>query len=122
MLHWGLTPTSKINEKDYHPEPFFIHTILAKYRKGLQPSRLFSHIRRPRLDGVNEPLLVRTLYEFNGQAFTVDLKGPDGGSGIERSMGDGQGVDMILMRDLLDLRTWKALEKVSESFVKLNDE
>jgi alpha 1,2-mannosyltransferase len=111
-----------IHDKDYHPEPFFIHTILSKGRKGLQASKLLSHIRRPRLDGINEPLLVRTLYEFNGNAFTIDLKGPDGGSGIERSMGDGQGVDTTLMRDILDPKIWKALEKLSESFVKLNDE
>ena len=119
MLHWGLTPPSKLHDKTYHPDPYFIHTILAKYRKGLQPSRLFSHIRKPRLDGVTEPLLVRTLYEFNGQAFTIDLKGPDGGSDTDRSMGDGQGVDMVKMRDLLEPAVWQALEQVSETFVTL---
>jgi len=121
VLHWGLTPPSKIHDKTYHPEPFFIHTILAKYRTGLQPSRLFSHIRRPRLDGVNEPLLVRTLYEFNGQAFTIDLKGPDGGRDIERSMGDGQGVDEVRTRDVVGPKVWTALEQLSETFVTLEE-
>ncbi|KAK1927346.1 mannosyltransferase putative-domain-containing protein [Papiliotrema laurentii] len=119
MLHWGLTPLDKINDEDYHPEPYFLHTILAKGRDKLQPSKLFSHVTMPRLDGINEPLLVRTLYEFTGQCFAISLKGPDGAPGSERSVGDGQGVLTLSTKDVVGRETWQALEALSEKYVSI---
>ena len=119
VLHWGLTPLDKINDEDYHPEPYFLHTILAKGRDKLQPSKLFSHVTMPRLDGINEPLLVRTLYEFTGQCFAISLKGPDGAPGSERSVGDGQGVLTLSTKDVVGRETWQALEALSEKYVSI---
>ncbi|WVR09404.1 hypothetical protein IAU60_006471 [Kwoniella sp. DSM 27419] len=121
MIQWGLTPQSAKHDPSYHPAPAFLHTILAKHRNNLQASKLFSHIRRPRLDGISEPLLVRTLYEFTGDCFALTLKGPDGAPDAENSMGDGQGVDMVPMKDVLGGgRIWDELERLQEDFVKIN--
>lgn len=75
---------------------------------------------QPRLDGINEPLLVRTLYEFTGDCFSIDLKGPDGKAGSDRSMGDGQGVMVIPTREVVGETTWAALEEISEKYVAIN--
>ncbi|WWC63550.1 uncharacterized protein I303_106154 [Kwoniella dejecticola CBS 10117] len=121
MIQWGLTPLSARHDPSYHPPPAFLHTILAKHRQNLQPSKLFSHIKRPRLDGIAEPLLVRTLYEFTGDCFALTLKGPDGAPDAENSMRDGQGVDMYPLKDVLnDGHVWKEVERLSEDFVKIN--
>ncbi|WVW85356.1 hypothetical protein I302_107394 [Kwoniella bestiolae CBS 10118] len=121
MIQWGLTPASARHDPTYHPPPAFLHTILAKHRSNLQPSKLFSHIKRPRLDGISEPLLVRTLYEFTGDCFALTLKGPDGAPGVENSMGDGQGVDTFALRDVLgDGHVWREVKRISEEFVKIN--
>ena len=119
MIQWGLTPQSMVNDKDYHPEPFFLHTILAKHKEHLQPSKLFSHVRKPRLDRINEPLLVRTLYEFSGQCFDINLKGPDGHADTEDGMGDGQGVLVIPTKDVVGAKTWKGLQAISDQFVSI---
>ncbi|KAG7563015.1 hypothetical protein FFLO_01573 [Filobasidium floriforme] len=92
MLHWGLTPQNKRNDPSYHPPPAFLHTILSKHRKNLDPAKLWSHVRKPRLDGISEPTLTRTLYEFTGDCFAITLKGPDGLPNSTNSMRDYQGV------------------------------
>ncbi|KAJ6590382.1 mannosyltransferase putative-domain-containing protein [Mycena sp. CBHHK59/15] len=121
MIQWGLTSASACNDPSYHPPPAFLQAILAKYRWNLQPDKLFSHIRRPRLDGSKEPLLVRTLYEFAGDCFAITLKGPDGMPGAENSMGDGQGVVMDDMKDLLGGgAVCEELRALSEKFVRIN--
>lgn len=130
MIQWGLTPSSAKHDPSYHPPPAFLHTILAKHRNGLQPSKLFTHLKKPRLDGISEPLLVRTLYEFTGDCFALTLKGPDGAidknsniNKAENSMGDGQGVDTIPLKDVLgdgNGNVWRELEEISERFVKIN--
>ena len=120
MIQWGLTPQSEINNPNYHPEPAFLHTILAKHRSHLQPSKLFTHIRRPVLNGINEPLLVRTLYEWTGDCFAITLKGPDGAPGFENGLGDGQGVLTLEMRDVVEREVWEALEELSVKFVSIN--
>ncbi|WVQ95170.1 hypothetical protein IAU59_002264 [Kwoniella sp. CBS 9459] len=121
MIQWALTPPSALHDPSYHPPPAFLHTILAKHRNGLQASKLFTHIRRPRLDGISEPLLVRTFYEWTGACFAVTLKGPDGAPDAENSMGDGQGVDTVLLKDVLGSgHVWEALEGLTEDFVKIN--
>ncbi|KAK6910896.1 hypothetical protein I203_104931 [Kwoniella mangroviensis CBS 8507] len=121
MIQWGLTPLSARHDPSYHPPPAFLHTILAKHRSNLQPSKLFSHIKRPRLDGISEPLLVRTLYEFTGDCFALTLKGPDGAPRVENSMMDGQGVDTYPLKDVLgDGHVWREVARLSEEFVKIN--
>lgn len=75
---------------------------------------------RPRLDGINEPLLVRTLYEFTGDCFAITLKGPDGAPDSERSVGDGQGVLILPTKEVVGKKTWEALEALSEKFVAIN--
>nr|XP_031863937.1 uncharacterized protein CI109_000581 [Kwoniella shandongensis]KAA5531009.1 hypothetical protein CI109_000581 [Kwoniella shandongensis] len=123
MIQWGLTPPHAKHDPSYHPPPAFLHTILAKHRNGLQPSKLFTHIRRPRLDGISEPLLVRTLYEWTGDCFAITLKGPDGLPESENSMMDGQGVIMQHMGDLLGSgEVWEELKALSEVFVKINQQ
>lgn len=94
VIQWGLTPSNQRHARDdeWHPRPAFLHTILAKHRSNLDPSKLWSHIRRPRLDGIAEPTLYRTLYEFTGDCFAVQLKGPDGLPHSRNSMRDGQGL------------------------------
>ena len=121
MIQWGLTPQSARSDPTYHPSPAFLHAILAKHRWNLQPDKLFSHIRRPRLDGSREPLLVRTLYEFTGDCFALTLKGPDGALDAENSMQDGQGVVMESMEDVLgNGAVWEELKALSEVFVRIN--
>lgn len=121
MVQWGLTPQSARHDPSYHPPPAFLHGILAKHRWNLQPDKLFSHIRRPRLDGSQEPLLVRTLYEFTGDCFALTLKGPDGAPDVENSMMDGQGVVMESMKDILGGgEVWEALVELSNKFVRIN--
>ena len=121
MLQWGLTPPSARHDPTYHPSPAFLHGILAKHRWDLQPDKLWSHIRRPRLDGSQEPLLVRTPYEFTGDCFALTLKGPDGLPDAENSMMDGQGVIMESMRDVLGGgAVWDALRTLSDTFVRIN--
>ncbi|ORY29660.1 mannosyltransferase putative-domain-containing protein [Naematelia encephala] len=121
MIQWGLTPVSAKHDPSYHPRPAFLHAILAKHRWNLQPDKLFSHIRRPRLDGILEPRLVRTLYEFTGDCFALTLKGPDGLPGVDNSMLDGQGVEMVDMREVLGKdEVWEALKEISERFVMIN--
>ncbi|WWC90587.1 uncharacterized protein L201_005523 [Kwoniella dendrophila CBS 6074] len=121
MIQWGLTPQSAKHDPTYHPPPAFLHTILAKHRQNLQPSKLFSHLKRPRKDGISEPLLVRTLYEFTGDCFALTLKGPDGAPEAENSMMDNQGVDTYQLKDVLgNGHIWNELEKLSEVFVKIN--
>jgi alpha 1,2-mannosyltransferase len=121
VLQRGLTPESARHDPTFHPRPAFLHAILAKHRENLQHSKLFSHIRRPRLDGITEPQLVRTLYEYTGDCFAITLKGPDGASDTSSGVLDGQGVVMDDMRNLLgDDRVWKALENLSQDFVAIN--
>jgi alpha 1,2-mannosyltransferase len=121
MLQWGLTPQSARHDPSYHPPPAFLHTILAKHRHNLQPEKLFTHIRRPRLDGIHEERLVRTYYEWTGACFAISLKGPDGVKGAENSMGDGQGVIMQELRNLLgEDVVWDELKEVAQKFVAIN--
>jgi alpha 1,2-mannosyltransferase len=122
VVQWGLTPASERNNVDYHPPAAFLHTILAKHRYNLQAPKLFSHIRRPRLDGIMEPTLVRTLYEFTGDCFALTLKGPDGLPGSENSMLDGQGVIMTEMPEVLGGKgpVWEELSTLADVFVKIN--
>jgi len=120
VVQWGLTPESAKHDPTYHPKPAFLHAILAKHRNNLQPSKLFSHILRPRLDGISEPRLVRTLYEFTGDCFAITLKGPDGLPDSPNSMMDYQGVVMEDMKDLLGGKeVWEALVEISEKFVAI---
>lgn len=119
VIQWGLTPKSAQHDPNYHPKPAFLHAILAKHRHNLQPTKLFSHITRPRLDGIREPLLVRTLYEFTGDCFALTLKGPDGLPDSPNSMMDYQGLVVDEMKDLLGEDVWVALEEISEKFVKI---
>ncbi|WVQ79578.1 hypothetical protein IAT38_001678 [Cryptococcus sp. DSM 104549] len=123
MIQWALTPHSERHNPAYHPPPAFLHTILAKHRHNLQPAKLFSHIRRPRLDGIAEPKLVRTLYEFTGDCFALTLKGPDGAPGVENSYMDGQGVVMEEMKQVVGGgEVWEELKALSEIFVGINNE
>lgn len=124
MLQWGLTPWSKRNDKDYHPEPAFLHTILAKHRQNLQADKLWSHIRKPRLDNITEPSLRRTLYEFTGDCFALTLKGPDGAKGAENSFGDGQGVLTLPLEDAFtggkDNKMLQEVQRLAQPFVDIN--
>lgn len=121
MLHWSLTPTSEIHNPNYHPKPAFLHTILAKHRYNLQPEKLFTHIRKPRLDNILDPTLVRTYYEWTGACFGITLKGPDGAPGVEGGWGDGQGVEMISMEELIgDNIVWGELQSLSRTFVGID--
>lgn len=101
LLQWALTPASARHDAAYHPLPGFLHTILLKARYGLQPDKLLSHVKRPRLDQINDPRLVRTLYQFTGECFAIDLKGPDGAPGAPNSYGDGQGVEIDTFEHVL---------------------
>ena len=124
MLQWGLTPPDKRHDPDYHPVPMFLHTILAKHRYNLQPEKLFTHYKRPRLDGMTEPSLVRTYYEWTGACFAIDLKGPDGAPGTKMGWGDGQGVELNPLAELLgeqgDKETYDELQSISKVFVKID--
>ncbi|KAJ9118619.1 hypothetical protein QFC22_003839 [Naganishia vaughanmartiniae] len=123
MIQWGTTPWSKRHDPNYHPEPAFLHTILAKHRRGLQPDKLFSHLRRPRIDNISEPSLVRTPYDFTGDCFALTLKGPDGLASAENSMRDGQGVLTETVEGAmggLDNPTYVALRDLAQTFVDIN--
>lgn len=124
MLQWGLTPWSKRNDPSYHPEPAFLHTILAKHRQNLQADKLWSHIRKPRLDNITEHSLRRTLYEFTGDCFALTLKGPDGAKGAENSFGDGQGVLTLPLEDAFtggkDNKMLQELQRLAQPFVDIN--
>ena len=120
VIQWGLTPQSAAHDEEYHPEPFFLHTILGKHRYNLQAPKTFSHLRRPRLDAINEPQLVRTLYEFTGDCFAITLKGPDGAKTLDGTVGDGQGVITVPMRGIVGEAVWAGLEQISTEFVSIN--
>ncbi len=118
---WGLTPWKKRNDATYHPKPAFLHTILGKHRRNLQPDKLWSHLRRPRLDGISEPLLVRTPYHFSGDCFALSLKGPDGLDSSENSMRDGQGVVTETLEEVLGSSNpvYVELVELAKKFVKI---
>ncbi len=121
-LQWGLTPWNKRNDPTYRPPAAFLHAILHKHRRHLQADRLWSHLMRPRLDGVNEPTLVRTPYHFTGECFGVTQKGPDGLETSENSMRDGQGVIVEAIEDVLggtDSPTYVALMQLAKKFVQI---
>jgi alpha 1,2-mannosyltransferase len=96
--------------------------ILTKHRRApLQPEKLFSHLLRPRLDGINDDRLVRTYYEWTGACFAITLKGPDGARGVDNSVGDGQGLVMQEMKDVLgEGKQWEELMDVARRFVRIN--
>jgi alpha 1,2-mannosyltransferase len=124
VLHWGLTPYNKRNDPSYHPPPAFLHTILSKHRQNLDPSKLWSHVRKPRLDGISEPTLTRTLYEFTGDCFAVTLKGPDGLPNSPNSMRDGQGVLTLPLAKMFgeqgeDDVIYQALMEIAPTFVSI---
>jgi alpha 1,2-mannosyltransferase len=118
VIQWGLTPPSEALNPSYHPPPAFLHTILSKNRPGLQPSKVFSHIRHPRLDSIREPSLVRIPYDFTGSCFSVEIKGPDGE--LEGSVMDGQGLVEDELKNVVGKEFWGELEKISEEFVRIN--
>lgn len=121
MIQWGLTPVKEAHNPNYHPSPAFLHTILAKHRHGLQADKLFTHLRRPRLDDIDEPLLVRTLYHWTGDCFAITVKGPDGAKEAENSMGDGQGAYIQELSGVLgNGKVWEELQNMSEAFVGIN--
>ncbi|CAK9781972.1 hypothetical protein CC85DRAFT_313059 [Cutaneotrichosporon oleaginosum] len=122
MIQWGLTPPRERHNPEYHPKPAFLHTILLKHRYGLQPSRLFSHTKRPRADFILDPRLVRTLYEFTGDCFAITLKGPDGLPGEPNSVLDGQGVIVETTEEVLSRNpgVWKELDGVAAFLAGLN--
>lgn len=122
---WGTTPWNKRHDATYHPEPAFLHTILAKHRRGLQPDKLFSHLMRPRIDNISEPTLVRTPYEFTGDCFKIFLKGTDGLPESENSMRDGQGVLTESVESVmggLENPVYVALRDLAQTFVDINKE
>jgi alpha 1,2-mannosyltransferase len=123
LSQWSTTPWNKRHDLNYHPEPAFLHTILAKHRRGLQPDKLFSHLRRPRIDNISEPSLVRTPYDFTGDCFALTLKGPDGLASAENSMRDGQGVLTETVESVmggLENPTYVALRDLAQTFVDIN--
>lgn len=129
MLQWGLTPWSQRNNLDFHPRPAFLHTILGKHRYNLDPAKLWSHIRRPRLDNITEPTLIRTLYEFTGDCFAITLKGPDGLPETQNSMRDGQGVLTVGLEEAFgdgdavrgrEDPVFKAVMEIAPGFVAIN--
>jgi alpha 1,2-mannosyltransferase len=120
LLQWGLTPTSARYDSSFRPPPAFLHTILTKHRHGLQPAKLFSHYKRPREDGINDPRLIRTLYEYTGDCFDITLKGPDGLPDSPNSYFDGQGELVEPMSELLPPHVWKALFDMSVDIAGLN--
>jgi alpha 1,2-mannosyltransferase len=122
LVQWGLTPRSALHDPTYHPPPAFLHMILTKHRRApLQPEKLFSHLLRPRLDGINDDRLVRTYYEWTGACFAITLKGPDGARGVDNSVGDGQGLVMQEMKDVLgEGKQWEELMDVARRFVRIN--
>ncbi len=123
MIQWGTTPWAKRNDPTYHPPPAFLHVILGKHRHNLQAAKLWSHIKRPRLDGIDEPTLVRTPYEFTGDCFAIFQKGPDGLEESENSMRDGQGV---LTEELWEAfggpknPVYRALKEMAQPYVDIN--
>jgi len=124
VLHWGLTPQNKRNDPSYHPVPAFLHTILSKHRKNLDPSKLWSHVRKPRLDGISEPSLTRTLYEFTGDCFAITLKGPDGLLTSPNSFRDGQGLLTLPLAEVFgeqgeDHKMYQALMEIAPKFVAM---
>jgi alpha 1,2-mannosyltransferase len=120
MIQWGLTPPSKAHDTSYHSPPAFLHTILTKHRYGLQPDKLFSHVKRPREDGILDPRLVRTLYEYTGDCFAITLKGPDGLPDSENSYFDGQGTLILPSSEVLPEHVWTALSDMSAAIAGLN--
>ncbi|KAJ9126143.1 hypothetical protein QFC24_002416 [Naganishia onofrii] len=89
----------------------------------LQPDKLFSHLRRPRIDNISEPSLVRTPYDFTGDCFALTLKGPDGLTSAENSMRDGQGVLTETVESVmggLENPTYVALRDLAQTFVDIN--
>lgn len=80
-----------------------------------------THIRRPRLDGIVEPTLVRTVFSHHAPALgqagcagrTLTLRGPDGSLDASSSLMDGQGiVEERLEEVVTDERVWRALTSV----------
>lgn len=122
VLQWALTPLDRRHDTSFEPKPGFLHTILLKARYGLMPERLFSHAKRPRLNQINDPRLVRTLYQFTGECFAIDLKGPDGAPGAPNSYGDGQGEIIEPMQDVLrhNPAVWAWLRDNSKKIAGIN--
>ncbi|GMK55928.1 hypothetical protein CspeluHIS016_0209840 [Cutaneotrichosporon spelunceum] len=122
MIQWGLTPPSEKQNPNYRPKPAFLHTILLKHRYGLQPEKLFSHVKRPRRDFILDPTLVRTLYEFTGDCFAITLKGPDGLPGEPNSILDGQGTVVETTEETLSRNpgVWNELAHVAAFLAGLN--
>jgi alpha 1,2-mannosyltransferase len=124
VIQWGLTPYAKRNDPTFHPRPAFLHTILAKHRSNLDPAKLWSHYRRPRLDDIDEPTLTRTLYEWTGDCFAIQLKGPDGLPTSANSFRDGQGVLTEKMDTAFgplgeEDEVYKALMEIAPTFVSI---
>lgn len=63
---------------------------------------------------------MRTLYEYTGMCFAITLKGPDGSSDVVNSYGDGQGIVMDEMNDVLAPEVWAELERIGPEFVRIN--
>ncbi|KAI5450515.1 hypothetical protein NCC49_002972 [Naganishia albida] len=125
MIQWGTTPWDKRHDPSFRPQPAFLHTILAKHRRNLQPDKLFSHLMRPRIDNISEPTLVRTPYHFSGDCFKLERKGPDGLPDSENSMRDGQGVLTEEVESVMGGTAnpvYVALKELAQTFVDINKE
>lgn len=122
LLQWALTPPSAKHDANFHPKPGFLHTILLKARYGLQPDKLLSHVKRPRLNQINDERLVRTLYQFTGECFAIDLKGPDGAPDAPNSYGDGQGTEIETFESVLSYKPelWEWIRDNSKKIAGIN--
>ena len=70
---------------------------------------------------MTEPTLVRTYYEWTGACFGIDLKGPDGAPGVKMGWGDGQGVEINSLGELIgDKTTYEELQAISRIFVNID--
>lgn len=123
VLQYGLTPPYHPGNNFSHP-PAFMHTNLAKLHSDLTVENAFTHVKRPRLNGINETALIRTPSRYNSPCFDYDQLGSDGSTPRSaKSFGDGQGVDIVALADEFtnsasDVRGLVGLVNNTAAFVK----
>lgn len=123
MLQYGLTPGSYRGENYSHP-PAFMHANLAKLHGDLVLQNAFTHVKRPRLNRVDEPSLVRAPGRYTGMCFEYDQHGPDGEPGTPNSWNDNQAVIVITLEEEFsntdsDMRGYQGLVDAAPAWLQL---
>jgi len=86
MLQYALTPYSHAGDPSFRPTPAFVHANLIKGNSYTWANQIpFSHVKRAKLNDINEPALRRVTLEFRFPCTWMELIGA-------AEEGDGQDV------------------------------